>query len=64
MSKVLGKMGFEVVSLDKKPTCKPNLCIDLMLWDYQKLTPGYFDLIAASPPFEEYSTAKKLGCEA
>ena len=40
VGEVLEKMGFEVVSLDKKPTCKPNLCIDLMFWDYQKLPLG------------------------
>ena len=54
-------MGFEVVSLDKKPTCKANLCVDVMELYYKSLPVGYFDLIASSPPCQEYSAAKRTG---
>ena len=52
-----------MVSLDKKPTCKANLCVDVMEWDYKRLPVWYFDLMAPSPPCQEYSAAKRTGGE-
>lgn len=42
-------------SLDINPKYKPNLCINILEWDYKKYDRNYFDIIWASPPCNEYS---------
>ena len=50
--------GYTVVSLDMDPRWKPNICVDIMQWDYwAAYPPGYFTVIAAGPPCTEYSIA-------
>lgn len=52
------KRGYEVVSVDNQVTYNPTICTDVQQWDYKTTYPvGYFDVIAASPPCTEYSTA-------
>ena len=46
----------EVVSLDI--TGSPTHRIDILQWDYTMYPPGHFDMIWASPPCTEYSTAR------
>jgi hypothetical protein len=58
VGKVLSQMGFTVIYLDKNVNRKADLPVDIFDWDYKKLGVGYFDVIAASPPCEEYSAAK------
>ena len=53
-------MGFKVVSLDKNPNRKADLPFDILEWDYKDFGVGYFAVIAASPPCEEYSAAKTV----
>ena len=54
-------MGYQVVSVDKNSRSKPDLVVDVMHWDYKKMYgPGFFDLVAASVPCNEYSQAKKV----
>lgn len=61
VSAALVEMGFEVFSLDIKPSSHPTYCIDIMQWDYRSIKPGTFDIIFASPPCQEFSIAKTIG---
>ena len=55
----LSKWGFQVTTLDNSPNCKANLCLDILEWDYKRqYSPGFFQVITASVPCEEYSPAK------
>jgi hypothetical protein len=50
--------GYVVVSLDADLRWKPDICVDVMHWDYKNMfSVGYFDVITASPPCTEYSVA-------
>lgn len=52
----------EIVSLDIHPKYNPTYTTNILHWDYKSLyTPGYFDIIWASPPCTEYSRAKTTG---
>ena len=53
---VAKEMGFTVISLDRD--MEANIKIDIMDWDYTFFQPGAFDVIWASPPCTEYSSAK------
>ena len=56
----LKKMGYQVTSVDIVKRTKPDIAVDIMQWEYWKdFQPGYFDLVAASVPCNEYSQAKK-----
>ena len=58
----LCELGYQVVSVDKNARSKPDIVVDVLEWDYKKaFKPGYFDLVAASVPCNEYSQAKKVG---
>ena len=50
-------MGFEVVTVDKDPAWHPDICVDVLRWEYWHLQPGTFQVIFASPPWTEYSQA-------
>jgi transposase InsO family protein len=52
------KLGFEVHSLDFDPKFRPTICADILEWDMQQFPPGFFDVVVASPPCEEFSFAK------
>ena len=50
------------MSLDIDPNRRPTIVTDVLTWDYAKdYTPGYFSVIAAGVPCNEYSTAKTIG---
>ena len=58
----LRQMGYWVVSVDIIARTKPNICVDVLNWDYKNaFAPHFFDLVAASVPCNEYSVAKKIG---
>ena len=50
--------GFEVVSLDNVAELQPDICCDILEWDYTVFPPGYFDVIWASPPCTQYSICR------
>ena len=53
----LRKEGYEVFTLDIDPQSKANFTIDVLEWQVEKLfKPGFFHLVAASPPCTEYSS--------
>ena len=54
----LTELSYEVMTLEIKRTNNPTFHLDITEWDYRTLPRGYFQLIAASPPCTEYSTAK------
>jgi hypothetical protein len=57
----LEKLGFLVTTLDCDPKTNPDILTDILDWNYQNgFHPGQFDLIAASPPCNEYSYAKTV----
>ncbi len=45
-------------SLDISSQNDPDIVVDVLNWDYKQFSPGYFDVIWASPPCTEYSIAK------
>ncbi len=51
-------LGYDVVSVDILPQGEPTFCEDILAWDYRLHFPkGYFQVIAAGVPCEEYSRA-------
>lgn len=55
---VFRRQGYDVVSVDNDIRWKPDICVDVMVWDYRAaFPPRHFDVIAASPPCTEYSIA-------
>jgi len=63
VGQTLSHMCFKVVSLDKNPNRKADLPFDILEWDYKDFGVGYFAVIAASPPCEEYSAAKTVAAK-
>jgi len=51
----------EVLSVDILSKFNPDVCADILDWDYTQFPPGYFDAIWASPPCTQYSIAKTRG---
>ena len=62
MGKRFFELGYEVGTLDSIPRRKPDILVDILQWNYKKdYTPGYFSVIAAGVPCNEYSSAKTVG---
>ena len=57
VKRVAQEVGFEVVSLDLSNKYKPDICEDVLKWDYTIFPKGHFDMIWASPPCEKFSVA-------
>lgn len=55
VSKAVGHLFEEVVSVDIEKKYEPTILTDILLWDYRVYPPGYFHSIWASPPCTEYS---------
>jgi site-specific DNA-cytosine methylase len=55
VSKAIGHLYDEVISVDILNKNNPTYCCDILLWDYKQYPVGYFDAIWASPPCTEYS---------
>jgi site-specific DNA-cytosine methylase len=58
VSKAVGHLYDEIVSVDILNNNNPTFCCDILLWDYKQYPVGYFDAIWASPPCTEYSRLK------
>jgi site-specific DNA-cytosine methylase len=56
--KAVGERFSEIVSVDILPKFGATITTDILTWNYQVYPPHYFDIIWASPPCTEYSTAK------
>jgi site-specific DNA-cytosine methylase len=55
VSKAVGHLYDEIISVDILNKNNPTFCCDILLWDYKQYPVGYFDAIWASPPCTEYS---------
>jgi hypothetical protein len=54
--------GYQVVGVDNDPRRNPDICSDILEWDYKSaFQPGHFAIITASPPCTEFSAAKTIG---
>lgn len=76
VGQVFLERGFEVVSVDADPQYQPDICVDVLEWDYRKAyPPGHFEtdfclastkvsshIIFAAPPCTEYSTLNVDAC--
>jgi site-specific DNA-cytosine methylase len=57
VARVLREMGYEVVTLDWEGNPRPDICQNVLEWDYTKIKPGEFEVVFASMPCTEYSRA-------
>ena len=55
---VAREMGWDVTTLDISPKHGPDLCVDVLNFDYTVWLKHGFDLVFASVPCESYSQAK------
>ena len=55
VSKAVGNLFDEIVSVDILDKNNPTFCTDILEWNYKQYPVGYFDAIWASPPCTEYS---------
>ena len=56
--RALEQLGFTVISVDWDPKWHADIVEDIRRWRYWEVyQPGHFQVIAASPPCTEYSTA-------
>ena len=52
--------GCKVTSLDISGEFSPDICTDILLWDYKSAyPPGHFDVLWASPDCSQYSRVKR-----
>jgi len=61
VAQVLRNRGWEVVTLDNAKRANADITTDILLWEFWKIPRGYFQLVAAGPPCQEYSQAKTIG---
>jgi hypothetical protein len=52
------RAGHECDSLDIDPRFNPTICMNILEWKYKELPRGYYDVIWASCPCEQYSIAR------
>ena len=58
VSRVWRDAGHEVLTLDIDPRCSPDICTDLMSWEYTDFALEPPDFIWCSPPCTHYSIAR------
>jgi len=62
VGKMAATLGYtEIISVDILKKFNPNICCNILDFDYRKYPVGYFDYIHASPPCTEFSIAKTVG---
>ena len=58
VGRVLRTQGWEVTSVDMVAKFAPDICVDVLKWDYRaEYAEGHFEYIHASPPCTEFSNA-------
>ena len=58
VSKVGKTLGWETISLDIDPKFNPDLCMDIMDFDYTQFPKNHFSFVWASPDCRAYSVAR------
>jgi len=58
VSNVWRDAGHETLTLDIDPKCMPDICIDLMAWEYTDFGLAPPDFVHFSPPCTQYSIAR------
>jgi hypothetical protein len=58
VSKVWKEHGHEALTLDIDPKCSPDICTDIMSWEYTDFSLEDPDVIWCSPPCTHYSIAR------
>ena len=58
VSKVWKEHGHEALTLDIDPKCSPDICTDIMSWEYTYFGLEPPDVIWCSPPCTHYSIAR------
>ena len=58
VSNVWRDAGHETLTLDIDPKCMPDICIDLMAWEYTDFGLAPLDFVHFSPPCTQYSIAR------
>ena len=58
VSNVWRDAGHETLTLDIDPKCMPDICIDLMAWEYKDFGLAPPDFVHFSPPCTQYSIAR------
>ena len=61
VGKVFAENGYEVTSVDIERKYNPTWCGNVLEWNYKQYPRGYFNVIAAGVPCQEYSQAKTTG---
>ena len=56
-SRPFADLGWEVYTLDHNPRFHPTMCCDILEWNPQEFPPGFFDVVLASPPCQDFSIA-------
>ena len=58
VSRVWREAGHETLTLDIDPKCSPDICTDIMSWEYTDFALEPPDFIHCSPPCTHYSIAR------
>jgi len=60
VARAAAELGYEVLTLDCDPRCKPDICANVLDFNFREaFSPGYFDVVWASCPCETFSCARK-----
>ena len=58
VSNIWREHGHEILTLDIDPKCSPDICTDIMSWEYTDFSLEDPDVIWCSPPCTHYSIAR------
>ena len=57
MADAMRYIGYEVTTVDSDESTQPDICEDVLNWDFHAFRPGTFDVIFACVPCKEYGRA-------